>query len=119
MPFVPAPPKPPISLALLNSVDIRVGTIEAVREVPGSKKLLALTASFGDHKRTILSAMRSERPTPEALVGRQTLFVINLEPKAMAGVVSEGMVLDLGYADGLLPALAFPERPIPDGARAG
>ena len=119
MPFVPAPLKPPIPLALLSSVDIRVGTIEAVGEVVGSKKLLALTANFGDHKRTILSAMRSERPNPQELIGRQTLFVVNLEPKTMAGVVSEGMVLDLGYADGLLPALALPERPLPDGVRAG
>lgn len=119
MTFVPAPLKPPISLALLSSVDIRVGTIEAVAEVVGSKKLLALTANVGDHKRTILSAMKSERTNPQELIGRQTLFVVNLEPKAMAGVVSEGMVLDLGYADGLLPALALPERPLPDGVRAG
>jgi tRNA-binding protein len=119
MPFGPAPLKPPISFTLLSSVAIQVGTIEAVSEVPNSKKLLALTANFGDHKRTILSAMKAERPNPQELVGRQTLFVVNLEPKAMAGMVSDGMVLDLGYADGLLPALALPERPLPDGVRAG
>jgi tRNA-binding protein len=77
------------------------------------------TANFGDHTRTILSAMRLERPNPRELIGRRTLFVINLEPKAMAGVVSENMVLDLGYVDGLLPTLAISERPVPDGARAG
>ena len=60
-----------------------------------------------------------ERPNPEQLIGRQTLFVVNLEPKPMAGRMPEGMVLDLGYADGLLPALAIPERPLPNGVRAG
>ena len=119
IPFVPAPLKAPISLTQLNAVDIRIGTIEAVRDVPGSRKLLALTANFGDHKRTIIAGMKEERPNAQELVGRQTLFVVNLEPKPMAGMLSEGMVLDLGYADGLLPALALPERPLPDGTRAG
>jgi len=44
---------------------------------------------------------------------------VNLEVKRMAGEVSEGMLFDIGYADGLPPALAMPERPVPDGARAG
>jgi tRNA-binding protein len=47
------------------------------------------------------------------------LFVVNLPPKKMMGQVSEGMLFDIGYADGVLPALAVPERPVPDGARAG
>ena len=44
---------------------------------------------------------------------------MNLEPRTMAGETSEGMLFDLGYADGLVPALAVPERPVPDGTRAG
>jgi tRNA-binding protein len=44
---------------------------------------------------------------------------LNLEPKKMAGEISQGMLFDLGYADGILPALATPERPMPNGARAG
>lgn len=44
---------------------------------------------------------------------------MNLEPKALMGEVSEGMLLDLGYADGITPALAVPERELPNGARAG
>ena len=47
------------------------------------------------------------------------LFVVNLEPRTMMGEVSEGMLFDIGYADGLLPATAQPERNIPNGARAG
>jgi len=117
--FTPAPIKPTIPFAALTAVDIRVGTITAVDDVPGSRKLVRLTVSFGDRSRSILAGMKKERPTPNDLVGRQTLFVVNLEPRDMAGERSEGMLLDIGYADGLLPALALPERPLPDGARAG
>jgi tRNA-binding protein len=118
-PFTPRPTKPTVSAAVLESLDIRVGTIHAVADVPGSRKLVALTVGFGDHTRTILAGMKLERPDLSALVGRQALFVVNLEAKAMAGMTSEGMLFDIGYADGLLPALAVPERPLPDGARAG
>jgi len=87
--------------------------------VAGSRKLLRLTVSFGDHSRSILSGMKQERSDPHQLVGRQALFIVNLEPKRMAGELSEGMLFDVGYADGLLPALVVPERPVPDGTRAG
>jgi methionine--tRNA ligase beta chain len=117
--FTPAPVKPAVPLSVLESLDIRLGTITAVDDVAGSKKLIKLTVSFGDHTRTILAGMKLERPEPREIVGRQALFVVNLEPKRMAGDLSEGMVLDIGYADGLLPALAIPERVLPDGARAG
>lgn len=63
--------------------------------------------------------MAQERADLESIVGRQALFVVNLGSRVMAGEVSEGMLLDIGYADGLMPALAIPEHPLPDGARAG
>jgi tRNA-binding protein len=44
---------------------------------------------------------------------------VNLEPKRMAGELSEGMLFDIGYPDGISPALAVPEMPVPNGARAG
>ena len=88
-------------------------------EVRGSDKLLKLVVNFGDHRRNILAGMKQERADPREVEGRQALFVVNLEPRRMAGEVSEGMLFDLGYADGLAPALAVPERELPDGARAG
>lgn len=63
--------------------------------------------------------MKGERVNPQEIVGRQALFVVNLPPRRMAGEVSEGMLLDLGHADGIVPALAVPERPVPNGTRAG
>jgi methionine--tRNA ligase beta chain len=115
----PAPIKPNISADVLDKIDIRVGTILAVDDVPNSDKLLQLRVSFGDHERTILSGMKQERANPQELVGRQTLFVVNLEPRKMRGILSQGMLFDLGFADGIQPALATPETSVPDGTRAG
>ena len=118
--FSPATIKPRISMGDIDKLDIRVGTIERVENVPKSDKLAKLTVNFGDHKRSILAGMRKERLDPKAEIeGRQALFVVNLGPRSMAGQVSEGMLFDLGYADGLVPVLAVPEKPLPDGSRAG
>jgi len=117
--FTPAPVKPVISFADLDRIDVRVGTILSVDEIAGSDKLLKLTVDFGDHRRSILAGMKQEREAPREIEGQQALFVVNLEPKKMMGEVSEGMLFDIGYADGVKPALAVPERIVPDGTRAG
>ena len=96
-----------------------MGTIESVGDVSESDKLVRLRVSFGDHVRRILVGMKGERAQPKELEGRQALFVVNMSPRRMAGVLSEGMLLDIGYADGILPVLAVPETPVPDGCRAG
>ena len=114
-----APLKPTITIDVLDQVDIRVGTIVGVDDVEASRKLLRLTVDFGDFTRTIVAGMKAERDDPTEIVGRQALFVVNLAPRSMAGLVSEGMLFDIGYADGVLPALAQPERPVPNGTRAG
>jgi tRNA-binding protein len=117
--FTPAPVKPVVPLSALEALDIRVGTIERIENLARSDKLLKLTVNFGDHSRIILAGMKQERENPGALEGKQALFVLNLEPKKMAGEISQGMLFDLGYADGISPALATPERRMPNGARAG
>jgi tRNA-binding protein len=117
--FVAAPLKPAVSVADLERVDIRVGTILSVEDVAGSDKLLKLTVDFGDHRRSILAGMKQERENPREIKGRQALFVVNLEPRKMRGEVSEGMLFDIGYADGVTPVLAVPERKVPNGSRAG
>ncbi|HET7258364.1 MAG TPA: hypothetical protein VFI75_01500 [Candidatus Acidoferrum sp.] len=117
--FTPAPVKPIVSIEALDALDIRIGTIERVEEVPRSEKLMRLTVNFGDQKRTILAGIRKERANPREVEGRQALFIVNLEARKMAGELSEGMLFDIGYADGVTPALAVPERPVPNGTRAG
>jgi tRNA-binding protein len=115
----PQPIKPTIAFDALDRIDIRVGTIELVEDIKGSSKLVKLTVDFGDHKRTILAGMKQERQNPKEIEGRQALFVVNLEPRKMMGEISEGMLFDLGYADGITPALAVPETIVPNGTRAG
>jgi tRNA-binding protein len=115
----PAPVKPPISPELLNQIDVRVGTILSVTGVANSEKLVALEVTFGDHRRTILAGMKRERSNPREIEGKQALFVVNLAPRTMAEMVSEGMLFDIGYLDGITPVLAMPETPVPDGTRAG
>ena len=117
--MTPAPVRPAISIELLNKVDIRVGTIRSVADVPGSDKLVQLRVSFGDHERTIVAGLKQERANPQELEGKQALFVVNLEARKMRGVISEGMLFDIGYADGVIPVLAVPETPLPEGTRAG
>jgi tRNA-binding protein len=118
-PFVPAPVKATVQFSALEALDIRTGTIERVEEVPRSEKLMRLIVNFGDHTRTILASIRKERENPQEIVGKQALFVVNLEPRKMAGELSEGMLFDLGYVDGITPVLAMPERAVPNGTRAG
>ncbi len=117
--MLPAPTKPIIDVAILERLDVRVGTIESVSVIEGSEKLVKLRVSLGDHVRTIVAGLKLERENPREIEGKQALFVVNLPPRKMRGVVSEGMLFDIGYADGVTPVLAVPESPVPDGTRAG
>lgn len=114
-----APVKENIDFDTLGKLDIRVGTIESLENVEGSKKLVKLQVNFGDFNRQILVGMQGERENPSEIVGQQALFVVNLAPKKMAGEISEGMLFDIGYEDGITPVLAQPEKPVPSGTRAG
>ncbi|NUQ05935.1 MAG: tRNA-binding protein [Anaerolineae bacterium] len=119
MTFATKPIKPTISFEELDKLDIRVGLVKRVEAVEKSDKLVKLIVDFGDHTRTILVGMKKERANPQEIEGKQALFVVNLEPKKMAGEVSEGMLFDIGYANGIRPVLAVPEEPVPNGASAG
>jgi methionine--tRNA ligase beta chain len=114
-----APIKSNIDISLLDKLDVRVGTIMQVEDVEKSNKLVKLTVDFGDFTRNILVGMKGERDNPKEIEGRQALFVVNLPPKKMAGEISEGMLFDIGYADGITPVLAQPESLVPNGTRAG
>ncbi|MEM6456297.1 MAG: tRNA-binding protein [Acidobacteriota bacterium] len=117
--MTPAPIKQTAAFEDFQKLDLRVGTIVSVDDVPGSHKLVALTVDFGDRTRTILAGMKQERDDPREIEGQQALFIVNLAPRKMAGMMSEGMLVDAGYEDGITPVLLGPEKPIPDGTRAG
>jgi tRNA-binding protein len=113
------PVMPPVGLDDLNKLDIRVGTILSADEVENSDKLVRLTVDFGEVTRTVLVGLKQERESPAEARGRQALFIVNLQPRDMAGMLSEGMLFDIGYSNGIAPALAIPQTPVPDGASAG
>jgi tRNA-binding protein len=114
-----APLKPTIDIDDLEKIDIRVGTIRSVEAIEGADELVKLTVDFGDRECTVVAGLKKERENPKQIEGRQALFVVNLRPRRMRGVLSEAMLFDIGYADGIVPRLAVPEEPVPNGARAG
>jgi len=111
--------KPIIDKETFDKIDIRVGTVERVDDIKESKKLVQLTVDFGGFKRQIISGMKTERENPGEITGKQALFVVNLEPRKIAGYRSEGMLFDIGSEDGIVPVLAQPEKLVPNGSRAG
>ncbi|HEY6330241.1 MAG TPA: tRNA-binding protein [Blastocatellia bacterium] len=115
----PAPVKPPIAKAVVDQIDVRVGTIQLVEDISGSDRLVLLTVDFGDHSRKVVAGLKQERSDPKQIEGMQALFVVNIEPSKIRGVRSEAMLFDIGYADGIRPVLAVPEAAVPNGSRAG
>ena len=117
--FQPAAVKPTATVEAMGQLDVRVGTVVKVDDVAGAARLSRLTVDFGDRQRTIVAGIKKERSEPQLVQGQQALFVVNIAPRTIHGHQSEGMLFDIGYADGVRPALAQPEWPVPNGTRAG
>lgn len=113
------PLKPTIKPTDLERVDIRVAKIVKVQDIDDSDKLVKLTVNFGDFHRKIVVGLKQERDNPTEIEGLQALFVVNLEPKQIMGHLSEGMLFDIGYDNGIVPVLAVPEKLVPNGVSAG
>jgi methionyl-tRNA synthetase len=84
-----------ISIDDFLNVDLRIAEVLSAEVVDGADKLLRITVSLGDERRTVLAGIRTAYD-PEALVGRQVIIVANLEPRKMRFGVSEGMLLAAG-----------------------
>lgn len=105
-----------LDIETLSRVELVVGTIEQAVEVAKSDKLIQMTVNFGPRgQRTILAGIKKSYP-PEALTGKQAVFVFNLKPRAMMGIMSQGMMLIAEGADGKLNFVA-PEQSVPNGTR--
>ncbi|MGE0706787.1 MAG: methionine--tRNA ligase [Planctomycetota bacterium] len=113
----PAPgPKAEISYEEFAALDLRVARVLEAAAVPKADKLLQLTLQLADGEtRTVLSGIRAWYE-PEALVGRQVIYLANLAPRKIRGVVSQGMVLAANDADGSAVLLQA-ERGVPDGSK--
>ncbi|MCB2408584.1 methionine--tRNA ligase [Hymenobacter lucidus] len=98
---VAAPAKEDVSFDDFGRMDLRVGTVVAAEKVAKTKKLLKLTVDTGLDQRTIVSGI-AEHFIPEALVGQQVLVLLNLAPREIKGIESQGMLLLAENADGSL-----------------
>lgn len=106
--------KPLITYDDFSKLDIRVGTIKSCENVEGSEKLLKLTVDFGPlGERQILTGM-AKFYQPEQLLNLQTFFVLNLEPRKMMGLESQGMILGVGLG-AEKPSFLIPQITVENG----
>lgn len=111
------PVKPEITIDDLNKIDIRVGTIEDVQQVPNSEKLYKLTVNFGEFTRTIFSGIKKDFPDTTTLINKQALFVVNLKPRKIMGEMSEGMLFGIITPEEKY-TLSTPFEAVPNGSEA-
>ena len=108
------PAKENIQYEDFMKMDIRVGKIIAAEKVAKTKKLMKLTVDTGIDERTIVSGI-AEHYTPEEVIGRQVSVLVNLEPKPLKGIVSQGMILMAENADGTL-SFVSPDKEVKPGS---
>lgn len=96
-------------------LDIRIGRVVAAEMVPNADKLIKCTIDFGElGQRTIVSGI-AQWKKPEELVGRELPYIVNLAPRVLRGVESQGMLIAASDAEGV--ALIAPERDVPPGTK--
>ena len=106
--------KPEITFDQFGALQFQVGEIIACEEVPKSRKLLCSKVKIGSQVKQIVSGIKAHY-TPEEMVGKKVMVLVNLKPAKLAGVLSEGMLLCAEDADGVL-SLMVPEKEMPAGA---
>ena len=107
-------PKDIITYDDFSKLQLQVGEIVKCEAVPKSKKLLCSQVKIGSKTRQILSGIKASY-SPEEMVGKKVMVLVNLQPREIAGLTSEGMILCAEDAEGKL-AIMVPDRPMPAGA---
>ena len=112
-----------VSYDEFKKMDIRIGTIIEVEPVPETDKLLCCQIDFneldenGEKKlRQIVSGIHEYYPKPSTIIGKQVLYFVNLEPRKIKGVESNGMLMAVDGMDGC-PVFLIPEKKVPAGVR--
>lgn len=105
-----------ISIDQFKEADMRVGTVLVCEKIPDADKLLRLEVDFGEEvgKRQIVSGI-ALYVTPEEMVGKQLLFVVNLEPRTLRGLESQGMLLAVGEEETF--SFLIPSKAVTPGSR--
>ncbi len=107
-------PKPEITFEDFSKIDLRIGKVIAAERVPKADKLLKLKVDLGFEERTILSGI-AEFYTPETMLGKQVVVVVNLAPRKIRGIESQGMLLMAGDGKNELVSIV-PEQGIMPGS---
>ena len=94
-------------------LDIRIGTVTAAEKVQGTDKLIRLEIDLGEGTRQVVAGMALTY-TPEDFIGKQVPILINLEPRKLRGIESQGMILAADF--GGKPIMLIPEREVPPGS---
>jgi len=102
-----------ISFEEFSKLQIRIGIILEAKKIEGTDKLLKLQVDFGNEKRQIVSGI-AEFYKPEQLINKEFPFVVNLKPRIIRGVESQGMILAIGTEDKIV--LLKPQKKVPAGA---
>ena len=94
-------------------LDIRIGTVKTAEKVQGADKLIRLEIDLGGETRQVVAGMALTY-TPEDFIGKQVPILVNLEPRKLRGIESQGMILaaDVGGK----PIMLIPEREVPPGS---
>ena len=108
------PIKAMVTLKQFEALDIRVGNIRSLRVSDTQPDFLVLSVVFEDFQQSVFLDWKETRFEYEEIIGKQALILLNV-PGIVAGTT--GRVLELGTRDRLMPVLACPEHPIPDGSR--
>uniref|UniRef100_UPI001F27D158 methionine--tRNA ligase subunit beta n=1 Tax=Helicobacter bizzozeronii TaxID=56877 RepID=UPI001F27D158 len=107
------PPSKLLKIGDFSKLEIKEGTILTAQSVPKSDKLLQLEVDFGDRVRLILSGI-AKHYQPDDLMGKQVCALLNLEPRKIMGILSEGMILSASDSGKL--KLIAPLEPMPNGS---
>lgn len=109
--------KPTVSFDDFLKLDLRVGKITEIKDHPNADKLLVLSVDVGDEQRTLVAGLKPYC-SPEELLGKEVIVVMNLEPRKVRGVESRGMLLAAGYEqDGQQQVtILTTDGPVPPGA---
>ena len=112
-----------VSYEEFKKLDIRVGTIKMVEPVPETDKLLKCMVDTGNKTedgemklRQIVSGIREYYPDFEKLIGKQVLYIVNLQPRMIKGIESQGMLMAVDGKD-INPVFLIPEVEVPPGAK--
>ncbi|HSX42306.1 MAG TPA: hypothetical protein VLE93_03065 [Candidatus Saccharimonadales bacterium] len=97
-----------------QKLDIRIGTVLSAEKVPETDKLLKFELDFGTEKRTIIGGWAVAYPEPAKLVGTQLAAILNLEPRTIRGIASQGMLLSAVHNE--QPVALHPDRSVENGS---